>query len=145
MRFSFIIKGRLAGANEIKSADRSHWSIGAKLKKDTVDVCRWHIMFARKGLDGPLLHPAVVSFAWIEPNGKRDLDNISSGQKAILDALVLCGVLRNDTRRWVRKLVHDFPDPDPVNPRIEVVVEEILSPVCVDRIDPAGGQFEIPR
>lgn len=121
----FIIEGRLAGSNEIKYADRSHWSIGAKLRKEELARCKWAVMAAKHTQKACFTNAVGVSFAWIEPNGRRDLDNIISGQKAILDALVTCGVLANDGRKWVKRLIHEFPKPDKKNPRVIVTVEEI--------------------
>lgn len=121
--FSFTIPGRLAGSNEIKYADRSHWSKGAKLRKQDLENCRWHILGANIGTKISFKEPVSVSFVWVEPNAKRDLDNITGGQKAILDALVNCRVLKGDTRKFVSSLIHIFPDPDADNPRIEVTVQ----------------------
>lgn len=124
-RLQFSIRGRLAGANEIKYADRSHWSKGAKLRKDDLEACMWSIKSAMGFWEGPWNAPVSVSFIWIEPNARRDPDNIMGGQKAILDALVRLGVIPNDTRAWVKTLTHYFPDPDKKDPRVEVTVEEI--------------------
>ena len=121
----FTIKGRLAGANEIKSANRAHWSVGAKIVKNDKELVLWTLKAAGLYQKGTFTNAAGVSFTWIEPNGKRDVDNISAGQKVILDALVASGWLVNDTRRWVKEIRHFFPDPDPRNPRIMVVVEEL--------------------
>lgn len=88
-------------------------------------ACAWHIR-AQKRSGVPNFASAVkVSFAWIEPNAKRDLDNITGGQKVILDALVMEGILQNDTRQWIKGISHSFPDPDKLNPRIEVQIEEV--------------------
>ena len=62
---------------------------------------------------------------WYEKNKKRDLDNISSfGRKVIQDALVDNGTLKNDG--WEN--VVGFSDTfyiDKDNPRIEVIITEI--------------------
>jgi hypothetical protein len=124
-RLQFTIPGRLAGANEVTRANRAHWSKGARLRKDDLETCMWAIRVAMGFWDGPWGTPVAVSFIWIEPDGRRDPDNVMSGQKQVLDALVRLGVIPNDTRQWIKSLTHYFPDPDKKDPRVEVTVEEI--------------------
>ena len=66
-----------------------------------------------------------MEYHWIEKDTRRDLDNISSfGRKVIQDALVKEGILRNDG--W--KDISGFSDSfgvDKDNPRIEVVIREV--------------------
>lgn len=122
MKFIFSIPGRLVGANEVKSADRSHWSRGARLRKEQLQICQYAILSANPQ-HIRFLGAVGITFMWFEPNAKRDIDNVSGGgQKVILDALVLCGVIPNDTRQFVKSIYHAFPDPDKSNPRIEVEV-----------------------
>lgn len=121
IEFNFIISGQLTGANEMTRANRSHWTKGAKLRKKDLEWCISAI-YSAKMVQKPAFSSAVaVKFFWYEPNAKRDPDNIISGQKAILDALVRCKIIPNDTQRYVKRLVH-FIDIDERNPRIEVNV-----------------------
>ena len=64
--------------------------------------------------------PVIIRYRWYEPNNRRDLDNISSfGRKVIQDALVQTKVLRYIT---------GFQDAffvDKERPRIEVEIEEV--------------------
>lgn len=53
-------------------------------------------------------HPVKVHFHWIEPNKRRDLDNIAFAKKFILDALVECGKLKDDNRRFVTGFTDTF-------------------------------------
>lgn len=47
-------------------------------------------------------NPIQINFTWVEGNKRRDYDNISSGgRKFILDAMVKCGVLKDDNRKYV--------------------------------------------
>lgn len=66
-----------------------------------------------------------MTYAWYEPNKRRDLDNVSSfGRKVIQDALVETRVLENDG--W--KNIVGFQDNfyiDADNPRVEVVIREV--------------------
>lgn len=66
-----------------------------------------------------------MTYTWYEPNKRRDLDNVSSfGRKVIQDALVETRVLENDG--W--KNIVGFQDNfyiDADNPRVEVVIREV--------------------
>jgi Holliday junction resolvase RusA-like endonuclease len=44
----------------------------------------------------------MVRFEWHEKTQRRDADNIASAKKYILDALVKCGVLEDDSRKYVK-------------------------------------------
>lgn len=122
---TFTIPGRLNGTNEIiKAAAWNRFAGGAMRKKDKMR-CAEEIQAQNLILNARHTNAVRVSFAWIEPNGKRDIDNVTGGQKVILDALVMCGVIPNDTREWVKEISHTFPPPDKKNPRIEVTVTEL--------------------
>lgn len=69
--------------------------------------------------------PVSIDFKWTEPNQKRDPDNIIGGQKVILDALVICGVIPNDTQQWIKGIRHTFMGPDKLNPKIVVTVNSL--------------------
>lgn len=122
MTFSFTIPGRLAGNNELRYADRSHWSKGAKLRREELQMI-WPIILKAKSEQSAYFKGAVgVNFDWIEPNEKRDPDNVIGGSKVILDALVKIGVIEADTRRVIKKLIHYFGLTDKKDPRINVWV-----------------------
>ena len=76
----------------------------------------------------------MVMFDWYEKDRRRDLDNIYSGKKFILDALVKCGVLQNDTQKWVIGLV-DRIHTDKRNPRIEVTIIEAGEEIGRSKVD----------
>ena len=62
---------------------------------------------------------------WYEPNKRRDLDNISSfGRKVIQDALVNLGVLENDGWQNIRGFNDEFRVSKD-EPRIEVHIFEV--------------------
>lgn len=52
--------------------------------------------------------PIKIHFTWVEANKRRDLDNICFAKKFILDALQVCGKLKNDNRRWVTNFEDSF-------------------------------------
>lgn len=49
----------------------------------------------------PVKEPVYVDFIWFEDTRKRDVDNIISAKKYILDVLQKSGILPNDNRNWV--------------------------------------------
>lgn len=52
--------------------------------------------------------PVKIRFHWIEGNKRRDLDNVAFAKKFILDALVKCGKLADDNRRFVTAFTDTF-------------------------------------
>ena len=122
MEFRFVIPGRLPGLNEIIYAARSHWSKGSKQKKEVTRLCAQYVLASRVPV---FKKPIAVSFSWFEKDLRRDIDNISAGSKFILDALVETGRLKGDGRKWVKFISHEFPDPEPENPRVVVGIRGI--------------------
>lgn len=117
----FEIKGRLPGMNDFIAAMNRHRFVGAKLKKEETERCAYEI--AAQGVR-PVRRPVRIHFHWTERDLRRDLDNIvAGGCKVILDGMVIAGVLKNDTRRWVVGFTHSFPEPDPDNPKVVVIME----------------------
>ena len=115
----FVIPGRLPGLNEIIGANRGNRYAGASQKKKETRRCAFEII---RQCSGKFVTPIGISFTWIEDSYKRDPDNICAGQKFILDALVECGRLENDTRKYVKEIRHHFAMPDKQQPRIEVEI-----------------------
>lgn len=123
MQGKFTISGSLAGLNEIIQTARYNRFAGASQKKKETKKCQWAIIAA--GASVPSFQsPVCVSFRWFERDLKRDPDNVCVGAKFALDALVELGRIPDDSRRWVKGISHDFPDPDKKNPRIEVEITE---------------------
>jgi hypothetical protein len=124
-RMKFIISGRLSSQNEvIRNAAYNRYGGGAQRKKEK-ERCYWAVMEQMNGEPVRFTNPVTIAFTWIEPNAKRDIDNVAAGgTKVICDALVMANVIPNDTREWVRGISHTFPPPDKANPRIEVTVTE---------------------
>ena len=94
---------KLPSLNEYVNACRSNPYVGAKMKKDSEELIGWFIKKI-----APFRNPVEVSFTWIEPNRRRDVDNISFAKKFILDALVKNGVLKDDSQKYVRALSDSF-------------------------------------
>lgn len=119
MRQAFEIPGRLDGLNTYTSANRTNPYAGAKMKKSNQEAVMWAIKAAKL----EPMEAVTVHITWIEPNMRRDPDNIRFGAKFILDALVQMGVIPNDTQKYVRGISDRFMV-NKSNPRIIVELEE---------------------
>ena len=118
------IKGRLVGLNDYISANRTHKQLGAKMKKMESERIGWHIKQQLNSVK--IENPVNIVFYWYEPNKKRDLDNISSmGRKLIQDSLVECGVLKNDGWNEIHSIKDEFYT-DKDNPRVVVKLIEVV-------------------
>lgn len=123
MTCRLTIPGRLPGLNEYIAAERSSRYQGNAMKQTEgrrVGLC------IRQQLRGVrITRPVVMRYTWVEPDRRRDKDNISSfGRKVIQDALVRAGTLRGDG--WAE--IDGFSDVfqvDRDNPRIEVEIVEM--------------------
>ena len=121
MEGRFTISGRLSGLNEIVNIARYNRFAGASQKKKETQRCQWAIIAGRVPT---YQNPVVIKFVWIEKDLRRDPDNICAGAKFVLDALVELGRIPNDTRKWIKGITHEFPEPDKKNPRVEVSIFE---------------------
>lgn len=92
------IPARLPGRNEVDRANRANRYAGAKLKKETQEEICWAIRAA--GLQ-PVRLPCVICCTFEETNRRRDVDNVESAVKFILDALKACGIIRDDGPAFV--------------------------------------------
>lgn len=66
----------------------------------------------------------MVFIEWHEANRKRDVDNVQSSVKFILDALVVHKILPNDTRRWVDQVYHRVVDSDESGAVVYIMTRE---------------------
>lgn len=92
------------------------------MKRGDQKAVEWFIRSQLRGVR--IRKPVRMIYRWYEPNRKRDLDNISSyGRKIIQDAMVNCRVIENDG--WEN--IIGFEDRffvDKREPRIEVEIIE---------------------
>lgn len=109
----FTIPGRLPGMNEIIAAAKSHYGQYSAQKAENTAL----VAACAKGL--PKLNAAHIRICWFEPDERRDVDNVASGAKYVLDGIVRAGVLPNDTRKHVLSLTNEVMT-DRKSPRIEV-------------------------
>ena len=110
----FIVNEKLPSLNEVLNKNRANRYAGASLKKQVDETICLYIRHAMaKGYLKPMNEtPCVVFINWYEKTKKRDVDNIQSSQKFILDALQKCGVIKRDSRKYVKQIFHAVLDGD---------------------------------
>ncbi len=115
---ALTIKGRLPGLNDYIAKCNSAYAEGNRMKQESVDLVMWHILSQIRGVK--FTKPVFIMFSYYEPNKRRDHDNVSSyARKAIQDALVKCGTIKDDGWGYVTGHM-DFFHVDKENPRIVV-------------------------
>lgn len=98
---SFWIPFMLPSMNKVIGANRNNKYNGAKLKKD---VQRDIDLVIRKANLKTIKGPVEIELVWYEKDARRDVDNIQSGKKFILDSLVEMKILPDDNQRWVKQI-----------------------------------------
>lgn len=117
-----IIPGQLPGLNEYINAERSSKYQGAAMKRQAEHTI---IMCIKQQLRGVRFdRPVHMTYRWIEPNMRRDCDNIAFAKKFIQDALVKAGVLENDGWAQIAGFA-DLFEVDKSRPRVEVEIREV--------------------
>ena len=117
----FVIDGKLPSLNSYTQANRYNKYAGSKMKANNQSYIRGCIyqQLERKTIQKPV----IVHCTWVEDNRKRDLDNIRFAVKFILDALVECKILENDSCRYVKGFTDDFKYEDKA--KVIVQLEEV--------------------
>lgn len=123
MEYLLVIQGRLCSLNEYIAAERSNKYKAAKMKQENEAIVM--IAIKQQLRNVKIEKPVYMEYTWVEKNKRRDLDNISSfGRKVIQDVLVNAAVLKNDG--W--KQIVGFSDRFEINkenPHIEILIKEI--------------------
>ena len=114
--------GSLLGLNELIEAERANRYKGAQLKKDAERRICAEI---RRQLHGVhIRRPVMMRYLWVEPDRRRDRDNITGGRKFVQDALVRCKVLQNDGWKEIIGFSDDWAV-DKARPRVEIEIIEM--------------------
>lgn len=122
MEYKLVINGRLCSLNEYIKAERSNRYKGAKIKRDNERIIAASI---KQQLCGVKINNSVhMDYLWVVPDKRTDRDNIVFARKFIQDALVQCGVLKDDGWKHVVGFSDRF-EVDRENPRIEVIIREV--------------------
>ena len=123
MEYLLTVPGMLNNLNDYIAAERAHRQKGAKMKASNGDIVAVAISQCLRGVR--IERPVFMKYLWVEPNRRRDLDNISSfGRKVIQDSLVDAGGLKDDGGKYVVGFSDSF-EVDADNPRIEVLIREV--------------------
>lgn len=121
----FEIPEKLPSLNEVINKNRGNRYAGASLKKDLeARICLYIREAVRNGTLSVVTNPCHVKFTWYERTKRRDVDNIQSSQKFVLDALQKSGILPNDSRKWVQQTAHRVVDADHDGVLVELIEEE---------------------
>jgi Holliday junction resolvase RusA-like endonuclease len=99
---TIIFYGQLSTMNEVNNKNRTHWSAGAKLKKQETELIRLQC-----GKLKPITKPVILTFNWFY-SSKADFDNIRSAVKVIQDGMVASGKLPDDNQKWVKGYGGDY-------------------------------------
>lgn len=100
------IDEKLPSLNQYIDACRRNYHAGGVFKKNTDRVCAIYILAAKIK---PVKNPVMIEFEWHEENQKRDLDNVAGyGHKTILDALVNCNIIKDDSPKYVKGFTDKF-------------------------------------
>jgi len=124
MQGTFTIQGRLVGMNEIIGAARNNRFGSASQKKSQMQIVTDAIIADEVFRKLRFEKKVNIYVSFIEKSSRRDIDNITSANKFILDSIVNYGILIDDSQKYVTKIVSEvFVDKE--NPRIEVRLEEV--------------------
>ena len=113
------IPGQLTDLNSYIRAERGNRYAAAKLKKDDTERVAW----LSKGHKIEK-YPVNITLQWFLKDGRIDPDNVSFGGKAILDGLVIAGVLKDDSLKYIKSIAHVF-EIDKSDPRVEVEISPV--------------------
>lgn len=105
----FVIQGKLPGLNQVLNKNRSSKWSGSQIKHATDTAICWQIRTQMgTGRCRKPSGPCRIRIEWHEATRRRDLDNIFSAKKFILDAMQKMGVLEGDGQKYVVGLRDDF-------------------------------------
>ncbi len=118
----FIIDTKLPSLNEYQNECRTNKYKGAKFKKEIEETIELFIYkYKRKKLlIPPTRFPITINIEWHEKDLKRDVDNIKSAAKFILDAMQETKIIPNDNRKHIAQ-IHDVIIKEPTKKTFVVV------------------------
>ena len=122
MEYLLTIPGTLPSLNQYIAAERSNRYKAAKMKRDAEDRIAIAVRQCMRGIR--IEKPVEICYVWVVKNERTDRDNIAFAKKFVQDALVQCGVLKDDGWKYVVGFSDRF-EVDRDNPRIEVKIMEV--------------------
>lgn len=97
MKYKMELPFKLPSLNDYINICRRNKFEASNFKKGIEGDIIWAI---RKAKIPQILKPIKITYTWIEKNHKRDIDNVSSSKKYILDALQKEGIIKNDSPKY---------------------------------------------
>lgn len=128
----FEVPHKLPSLNQVNESNRANRYAGNKMKQETENDIAKCIRAAKSTglLESHYEGRVVVMVDWWEPNNRRDVDNVKSANKFVLDALVKTGILTNDGPKYVKDIIGAVHYPMYDNPtRVERVNVRICKEV----------------
>lgn len=77
-------------------------TLGAVFKAQTDALCMEYMLPIKAAARALCKAPVLILFKWNEKSKRRDLDNVYSGKKYILDAMQKCGIIDNDNYTHIK-------------------------------------------
>ncbi len=124
MRYIFTIGHRLPSLNDYIAQLNNNRYVANDFKRKHDSLICYDILSQLKGLQ--IEKQVYVHLHFIEENKKRDVDNVYSASKYILDALVKMKVLKNDNPRYVKDIFysHEYAKESKIIVELEEIEEE---------------------
>lgn len=98
MKQCFVIPFKLPSLNKVNGTNRANRYAGARQKKGTDAAIVQIIKTAKLN---PVRRPCIVHMLFMESDLRRDVDNVESAKKFVLDALVKSEILLGDAPKYV--------------------------------------------
>lgn len=105
---NFIINQRLPSLNDYIGKCRQNKYLANNFKNDIDDICRYSMLRNKSELREYCKEPVIIWIIWHERTKRRDLDNIFSASKYILDAMQKINVLVNDNYKYVKGIYNSI-------------------------------------
>ena len=118
-----FLPARLPGFNEAIASSKAGRGKFNRYAREKEEIQKW-ICGRLKEFKLPRFKKCKIGFTWIEPDRRRDIDNISAGKKYILDALVVLGVLPDDSWKHVKGFLAESFEADKKNWGVKVEIRE---------------------
>ena len=90
------------------------------MKKEYTNLCA---MYTKKVIKKPIDNPIFLEITWYCKNKRKDMDNVASAKKFILDGLQQAGAIKNDGWKEISGWTEKF-EIDKNNPRVEIIINE---------------------
>ena len=120
--YLLTIPGTLPTLNQYIAAERSNRYKAAKMKRDAEERIAIAVRQCMRGVH--IDNPVQLDYLWVTKDKRTDRDNIAFAKKFVQDALVQCGVLKDDGWKYVVGFSDRF-EVDKDDPHIEVLIKEV--------------------